>query len=378
MAFPGFLADYTVQTVIVGASLLGLCSGALGCFAVLRQQSLLGDALSHAALPGITIGFLLFGSRQLSILLSGALVAGVLAALLIVLLTRRSRLKTDAALGIALSLFFAVGVVLLTHIQNRENASQAGLDAFLFGQAAAMLRQDLWILGTVTATALLLVISFWKEFKVVTFDPDFASSLGLPVTALEIVLTTMIALAVVIGLQMVGVVLMAAMIIAPAAAARQWTHRLETMLILAMVFGAVSGITGALLSSLARGLATGPLIVLTASGLVLFSILFATRRGILWTAIHARRQHANLITQHVLTTLYQLAQNHHNPAYRTEQGMVVSYYGDAGNRALSELDRLGYVKPARHLPEEGTHWILTAAGIKEAERILASLHPVES
>lgn len=284
------LGDYTLQTVSIGALLLGVSSGVLGSFAVLRQQSLLGDTLSHAALPGVCLGFLVAGGRSLGAILFGALVTGTLAALLVLLLTRRSRLKTDAALGTALSVFFALGVVLLTYVQGTGRASQGGLDAFLFGQAAAILRSDLWIMGGIAAFALLLVTALWKELKLVTFDPLFAAQMGFPVLALEAVLTVMIALAVVIGLQMVGVVLMAAMIIAPAVAARQWAARLEGMVLLAAAIGAGGGVVGAWISATGRGLATGPLIILAVSLAVLVSLAFAPGRGLVWDAARRRRE----------------------------------------------------------------------------------------
>lgn len=367
------LSDYTVQNVVAGAALLGLSSGVLGSFAVLREQSLLGDALAHAALPGIALGFLVAGGRSLGAILAGALVTGIAAALLVMLLTRRSRLKTDAALGISLSVFFALGVVLLTYIQGTQNASQGGLDSFLFGQAAAILRSDLVVMGSLTLAALALVGALWKEFKLVTFDPLFAGSLGLPVAALETVLTLMIALAIVIGLQMVGVVLMSAMVIAPAVAARQWTRRLEGMVVLAALFGAAGGIAGALVSASARNLATGPLIVLAISALVLISLLVAPERGLLWEAVQRRRDRARLRAQQVLTTLYRLSGRHHDPHYRTEQGMVNAYYGVGTEATLGRLEERGLVQRVTHMPEEGAHWELTEAGRDEAETILREL-----
>src|SRR5690606_26234126 len=147
--------------------LLGIICGVLGSFAVLRRQSLLGDTLSHAALPGVCLGFMIAGTRHIGSILVGALVTGALAALLMLVLTRNSRLKTDAGLGIGLSVFCAIGVVLLTHIQASGNAAQGGLDSFLFGQAAAILRSDLWIMGGITVMAIGLVAAFWKEFKLV-------------------------------------------------------------------------------------------------------------------------------------------------------------------------------------------------------------------
>ena len=368
-----FLTDYTIQNVAMGAALLGVASGVLGSYAVLRQQSLLGDTLSHAALPGVCLGFLMAGTRHLGSILAGALVTGTLAALCVLLLTRRSRIKTDAALGIALSVFFALGVVLLTFIQGRGNASQGGLDAFLFGQAAAMLRSDLWLMGGITGIALLLVIALWKELKLVTFDPLFAGSLGLPVAMLEIVMTSMIALAVVVGLQMVGVVLMAAMVIAPAAAARQWVTSLGGMVFLAALVGAAGGMAGALVSALGRNLATGPLIVLVISAFVLVSVLFAPRRGVAWEALQRIGNRRRLRTQQVLATLYRLTQEHGDPRYLAESGMLSTYHGADATSALRRLEARGLARRETHMPEEGGHWVLTAEGRHEAERILHSL-----
>ena len=149
MVWLELLSDYTFQNVVIGASLLGLISGPLGCFAVLRRQSLLGDAISHAALPGICLSFIITGSRDIGGIIIGSLITGSAAALIMLMLTRLSRLKTDAALGACLSIFFAVGIVLLTYIQSTNNASQGGLEAFLFGQAAATLRSDLWVMGSI-------------------------------------------------------------------------------------------------------------------------------------------------------------------------------------------------------------------------------------
>ncbi|WP_110670233.1 metal ABC transporter permease [Salinicola halophilus] len=374
MSAYALLTDYTVQNVILGALMLGLVSGMLGSFAVLRKQSLLGDALSHAALPGICLGFLVAGARELGAIMLGALFAGAAAALLVLALTRYSRLKTDAALGIVLSTFFALGVVLLTYIQGTNNAAQGGLDAFLFGQAAATLRSDLVIMAGVTLLSLLLVIGLWKEFKLVCFDPGFARALGMPVLALEVTLTVMIALAVVVGLQIVGVVLMAAMVIAPAVAARQWCRRLETMVPLAALFGIVSGVSGALISTLGRGLATGPLIVISVSLIVIASLLFAPRRGLLWALVQRSRQRRRLRHQQLLTTLYRLAERHGDRDFQSEQGLLDSYHRTRTRAALSRLEKRGFVESRRQPPQNALHWTLTGAGHDEAARILDSFN----
>ncbi len=280
--------DYTLRTVTIGAMLLGAISGFLGCFAVLRRQALLGDAMSHAALPGIALAFLLTGQRDPFILFVGAAVAALLAALWLLVIVRTTRIKDDAALALILAVFFGFGLVLLSYLQRQPNAAQAGLKSFLFGQAAALIERDLWAMLVIGLPALALVLIFWPQVKLVSFDPDFARSLGLPVRQFDVLLTAVMVAAIVIGLQTVGVVLMSAMLVAPAVAARQWTNRLEMMVVLAASFGALSALVGAWLSTLGEGLATGPLIVLMMILVTVLSLLFAPTRGLLWR--HLRRR----------------------------------------------------------------------------------------
>jgi manganese/zinc/iron transport system permease protein len=365
--------DFTLRNVILGATVLGLVSGTLGAFALLRRQSLLGDALSHAALPGICLGFLVSGVRELLPLLVGALVTGVAAALVMLLVTRRSRVKEDAALGLVLSVFFAVGVVLLTYIQGRADAGQAGLDTFLFGQAAATLPKDVAAMALLGVLALGVVVAMWKELKLVTFDPGFAASLGLPVVALDVLLTTLVAFAVVIGLQMVGVVLMSAMLIAPAAAARQWTDRLGVMVILSAGLAVLGGVTGAVVSARGSGLATGPVMVLSVTAIVLLSLLFAPGRGLVFTTVARARSRHRLRAQTVLVDLYRLAERHDDPEYPAEVGMVRVLTGRGVRRRMRTLVAQGWARPLEHMPEEGPHFALTPEGRREAERVLARL-----
>lgn len=283
------VTDYTLRTVALGSAILGLVSGALGTYAVLRGQSLIGDAISHAALPGIALAFLLTGSRVTLVLLLGALAAGWLATLAVMVVTQTSRITFDSALGLVLSVFFGVGLMLLTYIQQTAGAQQAGLDTFLFGQAATLVTEDVWTMAGLGAIALLGMALCWKEFKLLSFDPAFARSLGLPIRMLDTLLMTLMVLAIVIGLQTVGVVLMSAMLVAPAAAARQWTDRLGMMVLLSMVFGVAAGVSGALISSLVANLPTGPTIVLCVSAIVAVSLMLAPQRGLLWRLLRDRR-----------------------------------------------------------------------------------------
>ncbi len=361
------ITDYTLQTVMMGAALIGVLSGVLGSFAVLRGQGLLGDTLSHAALPGVCIGFLLAGGRSLEGIMAGALFTGVMAAFLVVLLRQRTPLKMDVALAVTLGLGFALGVVLLTYIQRGGGAAQAGLDSFLFGQAAATLRQDLYPMAVITLFSLVMVAVLWKPFKLMSFDPSFAAVSGLPVRVLEMVLTAMIALAVVVGLQMVGVVLMTAMVIAPGAAARQWARSLIGMVVLAALFGAVAGVIGGLVSALYPGLSTGPVIVLIATAIALLSLAIAPHRGLIpqWWRRRHRRQHTS--SDRILLTVYELAREHGNWRYRVEQGAVDAYHGMMTEPLLQALAERGLLKAVRHMPDEGAHWQLTDRGQAHAE-----------
>ncbi len=277
-AFP-LLHDYTFQVVALGAALLGMASGMIGSFAVLRRQSLLGDVVSHAALPGIAAVFLMTGTKDTVWLLIGALCSGLAATGFIIGVVRYSRVKFDTALALGMSVFFGLGLVLLTYVQKIPNANQAGLQRFIFGQAAVLLESDILVIAVTGAVLLALTLLFWKEFKLLSFDPEFARSLGLPTRSLDVLLSAMTVAAIIAGLQTVGVILMSAMLVAPAVAARQWTNRLGVMVGLAALFGAVSGVAGTLASSALPKLPAGPAIVVAADVLVLVSLALGRARS---------------------------------------------------------------------------------------------------
>jgi manganese/zinc/iron transport system permease protein len=284
------LSDYTLQIVSLGSALLRIISGVVGSFAVLRKQSLLGDAVSHAALPGIAIAFLVTGNKQVELLLFGALITGLIATFLVNIIDKYSRIKYDSALALVLSVFFGIGLVLLTYIQKIPNANQAGLDKFIFGQASTLLYRDLQIIFIVGFVLLLFVVIFWKEIKLVSFDPEFAESLGFSTKKVEVLISALIVTAIIIGLQTVGVILMSAMLVAPGVAARQWTDKLSLMVVLAAIFGGVSGLVGTIISSLMTNMPTGPTIVVIISFIVIGSITFAPNRGLLWKKLKERKR----------------------------------------------------------------------------------------
>jgi manganese/zinc/iron transport system permease protein len=357
--------DYTLRTVALGSASLGIISGALGTYAVLRKQSLLGDAISHAALPGIALAFLLTGSKAPLVLILGAVAAGWVGTLLVMGIVNASRVKDDSALGLVLSVFFGLGLVLLTFIQKRPDATQAGLDKFLFGQAAALLERDVVTIAGLGTLALLAMLIFWKEFKLLSFDPEFGISLGFPMRRVDILLTTLLVIAIVLGLQTVGVVLMSAMVVAPAAAARQWTDRLGTMVALSALFGALAGVSGAIISSATARLPTGPTIVLCITAIVLVSLTLSPHRGLVWQWVRRQRNRRRLRVEAVLSDLYLLASQHGDMDHpHSIAALRTMSQGTGGvTRSLQELERQGWAREV-----QPGQWALTSAGRTATER----------
>ena len=295
----GIRYTYTVRVVALGGAVLGMIGAVLGCFAVLRRESLMGDVLSHAALPGVALAFLLAG-RELGLLLIGAGLSSWLALRFISSALHTTRIKPDAAMGIALAAWFAAGIALLTYIQAIPEASQAGLDNFIFGQAAAIIESDVILVSAVGLVVLMALLLFWKEFKLVTFDAAFASANGFRVGLINTLLSTLIVTAIVLGLQLAGVILMVGILTAPAVAARQWTHKLDQMIMLAAVFGAFSGGAGAVISALDSDMPTGPMIIVVAFALVMISLAVAPGRGLMWRGWQDRKNRRRFAQQNAL------------------------------------------------------------------------------
>jgi manganese/zinc/iron transport system permease protein len=355
--------DYTVRTVVLGTMALGIVSGALGTFALLRKQSLMGDVISHAALPGVVIAFLLTRSKVSIVLIIGAAIAGWLATLWMTSITRNTRIKEDSALGLVLSVFFGFGLMLLTYTQSLPDSRQAGLDTFLFGQAATLLFRDVATMAGLGIVVLVLLAVFWKQFKLISFDREFAASLGFGVSWLDTLFLTLLVVAIVIGLQAVGVVLMSAMVVAPAAAARQWTSSLGVMVFLSALFGALSGLVGALISSSGTGLSTGPVVVLVASAIVVISLFFAPNRGLFWRWVTRQRSRRQLRLDSVLTDLFILSSQHNDMqhAHSLSTLRVMSSGRGGVQFSLLRLKELGLVDQV-----DEQNWLLTPKGVEEA------------
>jgi manganese/zinc/iron transport system permease protein len=308
--------------VMIGTALLGATSGVIGTFAVLRRRALVGDMLSHAALPGICIAFLIMGKRDLIGLSLGALATGLLGIGLMTLIRRYTRTKEDAAIGIILSTFFGAGIVLLSVIQQQPTGNQAGLSSYLFGETAGITRHDISLIAGVAGFCLLVVVMLHKEFELLSFDPDFATAQGWPTLALDLLMMGTLAVVTIVGLPLCGVILMAALIILPGAAARFWTHRLGQLLIFAGVAGAMAGVLGTFLASPlpqrwfgdtgwdTSKLPPGPLIVLSATAIFLISLLFAPERGLVARTVGEVRLRIRIVREHLLRGLYELSEPH--------------------------------------------------------------------
>ena len=359
--------DPNIRFVVLGSVMLTASSAIVGSFTFLNKRSLVGDAIAHAVLPGICLGFLLAGTKNPFFLIGGAFATGWISLVAVDYITRRSRIKEDTAIGLVLSVFFGLGIVLLTVIQKSGNAAQSGLDHFLFGKAASLVGQDLYTFAAVAVVLLIAVFLLFKEFTLLAFDKDFARAIGLPVKKIELVLTSLIVLAVVIGIQAVGVVLMAAILITPAAAARFWTDRMGVMFLLASIFGAVSGLTGAYISYVAPAMPTGPWIVIVISSIAFISFFLAPRRGVISRLFKQGRIRKTINDENVLKALYQLGEeSRHFYLQRSVDEIIRRRKFQRENlvHVLKRLRNQGYVE------QTGNLWGLTEAGKVRGQRVV--------
>jgi len=360
------MQDPNVRNVALGCVLLGISSAVVGVFAFLRKQALVGDAVAHAILPGICLAFMLSGTKNPLYLLAGAFASGWLSLLAIDTIRAHSPIKSDSAIGLVLSVFFGIGILLLTMIQNSGNAAQSGLDEFLFGQAASLVGNDLIVFSVLAVVLLLTVTAFFKEFSLMAFDEDFARGIGLPVRLLEVLLATITVFAIAVGIQAVGVVLMAAMLITPAAAARYWTDRLIVMVVLAAGFGAVSGYFGAFVSYTAPNMPTGPWIVMLISLIAIASLFLSPKKGLVHRAIKRYNNKMKILEENLLKMFYQLGEEDNNyEAVRTvdELQQKRSMTNKDLQKGLKRLMGKGYVATA------GDGYTLTDNGEREGQRV---------
>lgn len=308
------LQTYNTRLVVLSAALLGLAAGLMGSFLLLRKRSLMGDALSHACLPGVGLMFVLLvvsggTGKSLPALLLGAAVTGALGVGHVMAIRNTTRIKDDTAMGIVLSVYFGAGVALLGMIQSMPQASAAGLETFIYGKTASMVKADFRLIAVITACVLVMSLLCMKEFTLVCFDEAFAAAQGWPVHRLDLAMLALVTAVTVVGMQAVGLILIIAFLITPAAAARFWTDDLKHMLLLAGGIGGVSGWIGASVSALAPRLPAGAVIVLMAASVFLFSMLFGTARGVLLRSRTRWRLRRKIGRQHLLRAVYEILES---------------------------------------------------------------------
>lgn len=372
------LRNYNTRLVVICTLLLGSACGLMGSFLLLRKRALMGDTLSHATLPGVCIAFLvatLLGGdgKSLPLLLIGATVTGVLGCMIVLFIRNHSRIKDDTAMGIVLSVFFGAGVVLLTMITKMPQGDAAGLESFIYGKTAAMVFSDFKLLAIVTVCVLLATALLFKEFRLLCFDEAYASAQGWPAKWLDVILLSLVTAVTVAGLQSVGLILIIAFLIIPAAAARFWTDHLDQMLLGAALIGGFSGWAGASVSALIPNMPAGALIVLVAAGFFILSLFLGAKHGVLIVWFHQLSLKRNIGRQHLLRALYEILEADH--VENDEIAIrAVPFRQVRGRRTWSDKRLRHYLRQAYHdgLIEEVAREdtiSLTEAGLEAAARI---------
>jgi len=359
--------DVNIRYVALGTVLLGASSAIVGCFTFLRKKALVGDTIAHSILPGICLSFIIFKTKDPLMLLLGAMISGWISVYLVDYISAKSKIKPDTAIGLVLSVFFGIGILLLTHIQHSGNAAQAGLDKFLFGKAASLVQNDVLTFGIVSILLIGTIILFFKQFSLVSFDVNFAKTIGLPVRMFEILLSTLTVLAVAIGIQTVGVVLMAAMLITPAAAARFWTDKLKVMIVIAAIIGAFSGLFGAFISYTAPSMPTGPWIVVVLSFIAIGSLLIAPKNGVISKMKRQQKNKQKILEDNILKILYKLGEKENNYFKNRSITTLKNQREIPKKKFLRGLKVLKKKNQVAHINDQ---WALTEEGKKAGMRIV--------
>ena len=371
------LRDYNTRLVVICTILLGCACGLMGGFLLLRKRSLMGDTLSHATLPGVGLSFMLLvalggDGKSLPILLAGAGITGVIGCAAVLFIREQTRIKDDAAMGIVLSVFFGAGVAILGVIQKMPEGSAAGLESFIYGKTASMVMSDFQILVFITVCVITCSLLLFKEFRLLCFDENFAAVLGWPVKFLDILLLAFITAVTVAGLQAVGLILIIAFLITPAAAARFWTNQLDRMLMLSALIGAASGWIGASLSAFFPRLPAGAVIVLVAALFFVVSMLIGTERGVMIRSLRQSQLEKRMGRQHLLRALYEILEG----GRVTEELIIrtVPFRQIRGRRTWSDRQLRDYIRRAYNeglveAPNKADSILLTETGLVEAKQV---------
>lgn len=382
-SFLSFFTDPILRAPTIGSMLMCLTAGLVGTVVFLRKQSLVGEALSHASYPGIIVGVILAGLLSIStsdslfivLTLIGAFLSGLLGLWVMHFMERRLNVPSDAALCFVLASFFSVGITLASEIQFSFTTLYKQSQTYLYGQAATMTDMHIVIYSLLACLVLASLFSFYKEFQVITFDRQFAKTIGIHTHAIDSLLFILVVLGVIIGIRSVGVVLMSAMLIMPPAAARQFTNRFSVLLALSGLFGLLSGFLGNYLSVtltdyLAHyypnerlALPTGPMIVLVASVICFFALFFAPERGLLLRLMRIAHFRYKCIGENVLKAMWRLGPE------KSHTWNQLSKYQSSSKLYLSFI--LWRLKENGWLKKAGSHaYQLTPDGEARAAKIV--------
>jgi manganese/zinc/iron transport system permease protein len=360
------LSNANVRYVLASIILLGASAGLVGTFNFLQKKALVGETVAHSMLPGIAMAFMLTGVKDPIYLLIGAIISGWVSIYLMDYITNNSKVKADASLAIILTVFFGLGMMLLVSIQHTDIADKSGLDHYIFGKAAAMTDKDAYIFGTISIIIMALIALFYKELKLLCFNAEFSTVLGLPNKTLQFVLSTVTILTIATGIKAVGIILMAALLIIPPAAARFWTSRLLKMILLSVVFGIVAGVVGAYISYTAPKMPTGPWTVITLSLTVFISVIFAPGKGYLSRFYQKRQVQRNILRENVLKTVHQLLEKDNvlEKTYTKAQIIKQRWFNE------KEINQAFKLLSKSHEAEiVGNSLKLTGAGLANGKRI---------
>lgn len=356
--------DPGVLTILLGALAVSFSSAIIGTFTFLRKKALVGDAVSHSVLPGICFAFILSGEKDPILLILGAFLSGWLSVFFIDFIVSRSKIKADSAISITLSLFFAFGAVLLSYIQNSNNPNQSGINHYLFGKAAAITDDDLMVFVLVLLIVLIMVGLFFKKFVTVCFNEDHAKSIGWNVKWIDFIMSSLTVLIIASGIQTVGVVLMAALLITPPGAAGFWTYNIKKMIGWSLIFTTLSTILGTYVSYVRPNMPTGPWIIFFLSLIAIFSVLFSPK-GILRKTFVNRRNREKIRNENLLKTTYYLTfEKHLEDFSRTEIMTKRGYETIELEKGLKSLKKKGY------LSENNGRFKLTLDGKTESKRVV--------
>lgn len=358
-------SDPTLQKALLGSLFISICAALVGVFTYYQKKSLVGDAVSHSVFPGICMAFIISGTKNPIFLLLGAFLAGWLSIVSFDFLLRDKRIKSDAALASVLSVFFGLGILLLNHIQNGGNANQIGLQHFLMGNVAAMSSQDVLTYGLISSFVSLMIILFFPVFKLISFNKDFAQSKGYKVKSIQFLFSSLIVICIAIGINAVGVILMAALLITPASSARWWSNKLERIAVLAAFFSVVSATIGAYISFSFDRMPAGPWMVIVLSIIAIISILFAYPKGVIYGAFKRRKAQEKMLVENVLKSFYHIEEREGQANISAVQlANTRSYDGAKLSSALRILKKRSLVLTT------GQNYQLSQSGREEARRII--------